>query len=229
MENETKRRDFLKQLAAVTGGVVLAPWAVSACAPAVTYKRADGLGAAGPVKTPMAVPQVKPADWNAIDFNKKRGIAGAVPKSYLADITGPDGEKKHLGKHLPYLPSVDAKLIPAAHLAVMWGDPNKGYTQHPNAPKDDAKQYPGHWYNWVRVRRAVEGPTEEVQSTFVDWPGQGAEAKKFIGFGGADIRADSGKNTVYLVKLPKDAKPGDTLRVWGHCLTHGEFVDFIAI
>jgi len=242
MENDARRREFLKQIAAVTGGIVLAPLVVSCTTTGAQSakkqsskkrppppKRADGIGAGGPLETSVPVPKTKPADWNAVAFNKQRGLAGAIPKSYLGAITGPDGEKKHLGKHLPYVPSVDAKLVPAGHVAIMWGDPSKGYAQHPSAPKDDAKKYPGHWYNWVRLRKAVDGEAEEAESKYADWPGVGAEAKSYIGFGGADIKENKGKNTVYLVKLPKDAKPGDTYRVWAHCLTHGEFVGFISI
>lgn len=237
------RRSFLKQIAAVTGGVALAP-VVIACTggtqghtttgdtmagKAAGTKVADGLGKGGPLETSVPVPQSKPAVWDPIAYNKARGNAGAIPKSYLPSINGPDGDKTHLGKHLPYVPAIDAKLVPAGHIAVMWGDPKKGYAQHPNAPKDAAKNYPGHWYNWVRIRKAIDGAAEEKQSTFADWPGTGEEAKKYVAFSGTDVTAASGKGTVYLLALPADVKKGDTVRIWAHCLTHGEFVDFITI
>ncbi len=245
---QDNRRDFLKKMAAATGGVVLAPMVV-ACAggsqggkaaggttpagqkpkDASKAPRADGLGYTGPVKTSVTVPTERPADWNAVDFNKRRGNAGAIPKSYLGAINGPDGDKKHLGKHLPYIPALEGATVPAGHMAIMWGDPSKGYAQHPNAVKDPSRKYVGHWYNWIRVRKAVAGEAEEAQSTFADWPGTGEEAKKYIAKGGGDIKANSGKSTVYLVALPRDVKKGDTVRVWAHCLTHGEFVDFITI
>ena len=47
--------------------------------------------------------------------------------------------------------------------------------------------------------------------------------------GGGDITAESGKNTVYLCKLPDGLQKGDTVRIWAHCLTHGEYVDFIEV
>jgi hypothetical protein len=235
------RRSFLKQIVAVTGGVALAP-VVVACTGGTqggkttggtlgkkAGKVADGLGKGGPLTTSVPVPKTKPAVWDALAFNKARGNAGAIPKSYLPSINGPDGEKKHLGKHLPYQPTIDAKSVPTGHIAVMWGDPQKGYAPHPNARKDAAKNYPGHWYNWVRIRKAVDGDAQEKESTFADWPGTGEEAKKYVAFSGTDVTAASGKGTVYLVALPADVKKGDTVRVWAHCLTHGEYVDFITI
>jgi hypothetical protein len=246
---QDNRRDFLKKMAAVTGGVVLAPMVVACTGGSQGGKaaggttpakkdikgaagepKADGMGYAGPVKTSVAVPQDKPSDWDAVAFNKKRGNAGAIPKSYLGSINGPDGDKKHLGKHLPFIPTLgEGNAVPAGHVAIMWGDPSKGYAQHPNAEKDISKKYIGHWYNWIRVRKAVAGEAEEAQSTFADWPGTGEEAKKYVAKGGGDIKADKGKSTVYLVALPKDVKKGDTVRIWAHCLTHGEFVDFITV
>lgn len=253
------RRSFLTAIAAVTGGIVLAPVVAACTGPSQGSKtvtpatasagskatggkaapptQADGLGYRGPVHTAVPVPSAKPDTWDPIAFNKKRGNAGAIPKSYLASINGPAGKKKHLGKHLPYVPTLDAALIPEGHIAIMWGDHSKGYAQHPSAKKDPAKHYVGHWYNWVRVRKAIEGEAVEgdakapleLQSSYADWPGSDEEAKKFVAFGGGDITANGGRSTIYLVALPKDVKKGDTVRIWGHCLTHGEFVDFITI
>ena len=131
------------------------------------------------------------------------------------------------GKHLPYVPELDPSLVPEGHVAIMWGDPDEGYTRHPNAPKGDPGYPRGHWYNWVRVRKAVEGDAEEVESTFASWPADPAGG--FVVHGGGDLAADGGKNTVYLVKLPADVGPGDQVRVYGHCLYHGEYVDFLTL
>ena len=51
----------------------------------------------------------------------------------------------------------------------------------------------------------------------------------FVAADGQDITANSGKNTVYLVKLPSDVAPGDEVRVYAHCLYHGEYVDFLGV
>lgn len=45
----------------------------------------------------------------------------------------------------------------------------------------------------------------------------------------ARLMAENGKNTIYLVALPSDVGPGDTVRSWAHCLTHGEYIDFLAV
>lgn len=227
-ESEDTRRVFLTKLATLSGAAVLFPLATRcASAPKGSMGTAPAAGAPG---SSLPLPTVRPADWEPLAFNRKRGNAGAIPKTYLADINGADGDKKHLGKHLPFVPQVDAKLIPAGYIAVMWGDPAKGHARHPNAPKDTSKSYRGHWYNWVKVRKAVEGAAEELQNTYPDWPGTAPDNKtQFAALGGGDIAADGGKNTIYLVKLPPDVKAGDTIRLWGHCLYHGEYVDFLTI
>jgi hypothetical protein len=213
------RRQFLKQLAHVAGGVVLVPYVTSCGGTEET-----------PAGEESAVPVERPDGWDSIAYNRERGNAGAIPESYRADINGPDGVTKHLGKHLPYVPQIDASLVPAGFLALMWGDPDKGYTRHPNAPKNDSNGQQGHWYNWIKLRLATEDEAEEVQSTYTNWPGTNPpDSGAYAVFGGGDVTADSGKNTIYLAALPQGARQGDTLRVWAHCLTHGEYVDFITL
>lgn len=175
------------------------------------------------------VPVTQPDDWDPITFNRVRGNAGAIPQSYLDDINGPDGEQKHLGKHLPFIPVLDPALVPTGYMAIMWGDPEKGYARHPNAPKTEDNP-DGHWYDWIKVRKAVDGKAEELQSVYSDWPGTTeSDNGAYAVFGGGEITAESGKNTVYLCKLPDGLQKGDTVRIWAHCLTHGEYVDFIQV
>lgn len=234
-DKEESRREFLKTLATAAGAVVLMPMVSSCSGP-------EAVAVAGPTEQPTslptqpaapkmaAVPITRPAAWDPIAFNRTRGNAGAIPESYWPSINGPDGKLKHLGKHLPYLPAVDPAMVPAGFIALMWGDPDKGYAKHPNAPKSDAKPH-GHWYNWITVRKAVEGEASEVKSTYPDWPGDKAmlNTSYAVFGGGADLMADGGRNTIYLAALPKDVVKGDLVRVYAHCLTHGEYVDFLTI
>jgi len=222
-----ERREFFKHLAALTGTVVIAPMALG-CASANPKEstvrpiaRVDASGA-------PPIPEVKPDNWDPIVFNRDRGLKGAIPASYYKDINGPDGEKAHLGKHLPYIPPLKATDFPQGYIPIMWGDPAKGYTQHPSAPKF-SEGYPiGHWYNWVRIKGSAAG-SQEVESQFDAWPGAAADrdATVFATFGGGDITANSGKNTIYMLNRPGNINEGDTLRIHGHCLYHGECVDFI--
>ncbi len=231
---ELKRRAFLKQLAAYTGGVVVAPIAVSCgksipSVPTAGSLKADAMAGAEQAVMPE-VPLVRPADWDPIAFNKKRGILGAIPASYHADINGLDGEKKHLGKHLPYVPGVDAALVPEGFVPLMWGDPSLGYAKHPNAPKGDPTYPKGHFYDWIQLRKATAEEAEETDSIFGNWPIPEADDNgQLTVFGDGEITADSGKNTVYLVGKPADVVSGDVVRIHGHCLYHGEYVDFITI
>lgn len=218
------RREFLQTMAAATGAVVLVP-AISSCGSSSATVR-DGLASADP----LAVPMTRPADWDPILYNRVRGNAGAIPDSYLPDINGPDGEAVHLGKHLPYIPEIDTSMVPEGYVAIMWGDPELGYVRHPNAPRNESNNHEGHWYNWIRIRKATIAEAEEMQSTYSDWPGiEPSDNGAYVVFGGGDIEADSGKNTVYLAALPADVRPGDIVRVHAHCLTHGEYVDFIQV
>lgn len=226
------RREFLKQLAIATGGVVVLPLAVSCKGGAGSDKASvtedPGVELVEPVMA--AVPLVLAADWDPVAFNTDRGNAGAIPAEYLPDINGPDGVPKHLGKHLPYVPQVDPALVPEGYLALMWGDPDKGYAMHPQSP-EGSESYPmGHWYNWIRVRKAVEGEAIEAESEFTSWPGPAdGDSGLFVAADGGDPAADGGKNTVYLVRLPDDVVAGDTVRIYAHCLYHGEYVDFLTV
>ena len=216
------RRTFLLQLSRATGAVVLMPL-VSRCGGATAVEAAAA--AAGP-----AIPRSLPAAWDPIAFNRIRGNAGAIPDSYLESINGPDGEAAHLGKHLPYLPEIDAESIPDGFVAIMWGDPEKGHAAHPNSARGEANNFEGHWYNSIKLRKATDDDAEEAESTYVDWPGIGeGSSGAYVVFGGGEITDDSGKQTVYLAALPSDVEPGDTIRIYAHCLTHGEYVDFVQI
>lgn len=226
------RRSLLKHLAVSAGGVVLVP-AISRCGGAsASASGSFSTRSAAKIEstTKLSVPKLRPADWDPIDFNRRRGNQGAIPESYLDDVNGATGAAKHLGKHLPYLPDFPAEQVPAGFVALMWGDPSKGHAAHPNAARSAANNYEGHWYNWIRTRVASEASTEEAESRFSGWPqtepdDQGAYA---VAAGDA-IEADGGRNTVYLVALPSNATPGSTLRIWAHCLTHGEYVDFLTL
>jgi hypothetical protein len=230
MLHESNRRSFLKKLATATGAVALAPIA-SACGsedvqPAPGAETSSGSELTQTVD-PLAVPNAKPDAWDAVAWNRERGNAGAIPDSYLEAINGADGETMHLGKHLPYVPALAAGAVPAGHVAIMWGDPSKGHARHPNAAPGPDNGGEGHWYDWIRVRKATEGEAEERESRFAAWPGTASEG--FVASDGGDVASDSGKNTVYLVALPADVAPGDVVRVYAHCLTHGEYVDFVTL
>ncbi len=132
MNKHFTRRDFFHRVAGATGTLVLAPYLVG-CEPTSTPDRAPTampiLEPVAPTETPAAeppsVPLERPAGWDALAFNKRRGNAGAIPASYLDDINGPDGDARHLGKHLPFLPALDpGVVVPAGMLAIMWGDPS---------------------------------------------------------------------------------------------------------
>lgn len=231
------RREFVKNLALGTGYLVLLP-TVTACTSAnkatkddtePTTQPTDATEDAAPVSS-SEIPMTRPAAWDPVTYNKQRGLNGAIPESYHADITGPVGDTDHLGKHLPFIPAAVAAGVPAGFVPIMWGDPDKGHAPHPNAPPNESNNHEGHWYNWIRVRKAVDGEAEELQSAFKGWP-ELSEASngKYVAADGTDITADNGKNTVYLAALPSDVNPGDTIRIHAHCLTHGEYVDFITV
>lgn len=210
------RRDFLKYAALTTGSFAVLP-GITGC----SSKQSCGL---------YDIPFTRPENWDPIAYNRKRGNRGAIPKSYLPSINGPDGVKKHLGKHLPYIPELDCKTIPKGYLPLMWGDPAKGYTMHPNAPKSEANNFEGHWYSWIRLRKATPWYAETAMTVFSGWPKTCAKDNGIYRvMGNKEITEDGGIYTVYLVKLPGDVKKGDTLRVWAHCLTHGEYIDFIRL
>lgn len=223
-----QRRQFLKNLAALTGTVVLVP-SIKACGGAAAVDSPTSMPSTSMLAPP---PTAKPADWDPIAYNLARGNAGAIPDTYLADVNGPEGENSHLGKHLPYVPAVDAGAVPAGYLAIMWGNPAVGHAQHPNAVRAEANNFEGHWYNWIRIRKATEAEVnaEEVESGYSEWPGTTeSDNGAYAVFGGGDITANAGKDTIYLAALPADVQSGDVVRVWAHCLTHGEYVDYLTV
>lgn len=240
MSDETNRRAFLRDVGLTAGAVALAPSALSACnrqadtetTPDSTEPATDGVEPVAETlqADPLAIPQTRPADWNAITFNQNRGNAGAIPESYHGSINGEEGANGHLGKHLPYLPDMEASAVPDGFIALMWGNPELSHTRHPNATTGTAGYERGHWYDWVKVRKAVEGDAQELETTFTGWPEPGeGQTGQYAVQGGGEITEDSGKNTIYIVQLPPDVAPGDMIRVQGHCLYHGEYVDFLTI
>lgn len=224
---ETSRRDFLQRAAAAAGATILMP-AVSSCG------GRQGRSDDGALPPEARVPTQLSPNWDPIAFNRTRGNAGFIPPGYLPEVNGPSGPKAHLGKHLPYVvaldPAADGATLPDGYVALMWGDPDKGYTPHPNARRARGNGYEGHWYNWIRIRKATDGEAEELQSTYSEWPGisdddNGAYAVR----GGGAIDADAGVHTIYLAALPSGVQSGDIVRVHAHCLTHGEYVDFVRV
>lgn len=210
-----KRRTALKRLSAIA----LAPAVLSACSKAGVQSTASASKAA----TNTALPASRPADWDAVKFNLARGAAGAIPASYMVKIKAADGIAKHLGKHLPYVVKADG--VGAGELGLMWGDASKGYAQHPNAGKSE-KNPTGHWYNWVKVRNSRTGAVMETR--FDNWPKCSAAVNgRLLASQGGDVSANGGRYTIYVTKLPAGTKAGDELRIHAHCLTHGEYVDFV--
>jgi hypothetical protein len=231
------RREFVKKLAATTGTIVALP-AVISCGGATPPgdSTATDLQSDQPVEPEAQagdspnIPLVRPEAWDPIAYNRERGNNGAIPESYLGAINGPDGDQKHLGKHLPYVPQLDAGIVPSGYLPVMWGDPSLSYAQHPNAPKGTEAYPEGHFYDLVKVRKATEDPADEVENSFNNWPAPDeGDTGAFAIFGTGSIEDNSGKDTIYLVKLPENVSPGDLVRVLGHCRYHGEYVDFLQV
>ncbi len=220
-EKNSTRRVFLQQTAAVS--IALPLLGATGCASKTGGGTAPVTGG-----TPAGVPLTRPSDWEVVAFNTARGKAGSIPASYMAKIEAAQGLPKHLGKHLPYLPKVPAGRVADGGLGIMWGDPSLGYTMHPNAGKSETKPL-GHWYNWIRV--SIEGnEASQVETHFDGWPQCTDAVKgKLVGFSDEDPTVNGGKNSVYVAQLPTGAKSGDTLRVWAHCLTHGEYLDFLTL
>jgi hypothetical protein len=221
-----ERRDFIKWIGGGTGLVLISP-IVSACA----SSKGTQSSVVHPERRGMPqIPEVRPLKWDPIAFNRDRGNAGAIPESYRESINGPDGRTKHIGKHLPYLPEVDPALVPSGFVAIMWGDPAKGYTKHPNSSKNEDTGYAGHWYSWIKIRKASGGAAEERETIFDNWPApRGEGSGQFAVWGGGEITDDTGKKTIYLARLPTDVIPGDEIRITGHCINHGEYVDFLTL
>ena len=234
------RREMIQSLASATGALVIAPAMTSAlggCSaepepqPEPQPEPTAGQEEVVAAEAPLEVPRARPEAWDPIAFNRTRGNQGAIPESYLESINGPDGDTAHLGKHLPYVPEVDAALVPEGMLAIMWGDPSKGHAKHPNAPVSEENP-DGHWYDWIRVRAATDDEAPEAESRFTSWPlGDQDDSGQYAVQGEGEITDESGKNTIYLVQLPEGVRPGDgtVLRVYAHCLTHGEYVDFVEV
>lgn len=226
--NKTSRREFVEQIAAASGAMVLVPW-VTSCGSSGSQMDGPQLEGASEFEDMVDPPLAMPADWDPLYFNRNRGNLGAIPESYLRDINSDDGDTQHLGKHLPYVPPQNAP-VPPGYMAVMWGDPSRGNARHPNAPRNESNNFEGHWYNWIRVRKATEDQAEELESNYSDWPGIDEEDRSgYAVFGGGELTGDDGRNTIYLAALPTDVQPGDWIRVWAHCLTHGEYVDFLQV
>ena len=238
-----RRRDFIRTV----GGAGAALWTGSGlvgCGGSAKARKTSDAGAggkasagassAGAAKAPATkagpsafeVPPAKrPDNWDVVDYNVRRGEVGFIPKKYMVDIHNPGGIEGHLGKHLPYVVKPAAARVSDGLLTLGWGDPAKGYAQHPNAPRTDANPE-GHWYNWIRV--SPEGdPRLEVTTTFDDWPK--STTGQLAAMTGDDPADNGGRNSIYLARLPDGLAPGDWVRVWAHCLTHGEYVDFLQI
>lgn len=218
------RRRFIKDMTMLGGAVLLLP-SMTACTDSNdTTKTENGEKAAA--GDPLAIPQSQPADWDAIAFNKERALAGAAPASYHGAISSEDGDTKHVGKHLPYLPGFEA--TPDGYVAVMFGDERKGYPRHPNSEPIPDINDEGHWYDWIRISKA--GSDSEITSTYSSWPETAEDDKgRYAVFSGDDIKAGKGRETVYLAALPDGVKKGDTIRIVGHCNKHGEWVDFFTL
>ena len=230
----TTRRDLLELLAAATGATVLAPLASGCGSSSSASTETSGAGGATTgaepeAADPMAVPYTRPEGWDAIAFNRARGNAGAIPEDYRDEINGPDGELMHLGKHLPYVPTLPSGAVPAGMIALMWGDPSLGRTRHPNAPPSETVPT-GHWYDWIRLRKATDEGAVETTSTYGGWPAVlDTDNGRIVAQEGTDPTTDLGKNTVYLAQLPEGVVSGDLIRVHANCLTHGEYVDFLTV
>lgn len=227
---DTSRRDVLRLLAA-TPFTFLVPSCTEDVAPSESVSTGDEASAMpstlSSARDPLVVPTERPADWDAVAFNTARANAGAAPATYLASINGPDGGTAHVGKHLPFVPAPEGYAVPAGMLPLMWGDPSKGHARHPNAVRSDANQQQGHWYDRIELSLAREGAGHGRLSRYPEWPGELSAG--FAVQGGGAITDEDGKKTVYLAALPEGAGPGDVVRVVAHCLTHGEYVDFVTV
>lgn len=219
-----KRRTFLGNAAAASGLLFVPPSLLAGCGSSSQTVRTDDPVSGGGFDTP---PIQRPGGWDPVKYNLERGDAGFIPASYMAKIKDRGGIVGHLGKHLPYTVPLAAERAAPGHLPVMWGSPEKGYARHPNGRRT-AENPAGHWYDWIRI--APEGDVSaEVTTAFDEWPAPSAGSGRIVGLEGADPAADGGRNSVYLARLPRGTRPGDWVRVWAHCLTHGEYVDFVQV
>lgn len=217
------RRELLTRALVAMGGVVLAP-ALASCG-----KNRASETMLRPWEVNLPLPKTIPAGWDPVTFNRLRGEQGAIPAAYLSDVRAAGGERRFIGMHLPYVVK-PAAGVPEGFLAVMFGDPEKGYAAHPHASHDLEAGEPGHWFQWIRLRKAVALDTDEVQTNFSSWPeAASADSGRFISVDGSDLHASNGERTAYLVRLPQDVKSGDIVRIHAHCRLHGEFVDFLRV
>ncbi|MDW8245178.1 MAG: hypothetical protein RMJ84_01245 [Sandaracinaceae bacterium] len=219
------RREFLEKLALASGLPVVSP-IFSACSSSGSKLPSATSSAGG--EDPLALPLVPPPDWDAVAFNRKRANAGAVPSNYLSSINGPDGDVMHIGKHLPYVPTFSSP-IPEGMIPLMFGDSSKGRPKHGNAAPSE--QMPaGHFYDWIRIRKATSDESPEQVSTYSSWPTTlPQDTGRITAKEGTDPTIDGGKNTVYLALLPPNVRSGDLVRVHAHCNLHGEYVDFLVV
>ena len=176
------------------------------------------------------VPLTRPEGWDPVAFNRVRGNAGAVPESYRDAINAEDADTQALGMHLPYVPVIERGRVPSGFLPLMWGDPAQVHPPHPHARRSPANQNQGEWFDWIRLRKATSNEAQEAESTYSNWPRTGiGDTGDYLALRGQNPAAEEGRNTIYLVALPKDARAGDLLRVWGHCILHGEYVHFLPL
>lgn len=213
--NFDSRRDFLKTISGGVGATLVLPSLVG-CSKVEDATVTNTLGATNLGSTdPLNIPLSRPSNWNPIEFNLKRGMAGAVPESYRASISGADGPLLHIGKHTPFIAPVDKAMLAQGFIALMIGDPARGYARHPSSAT--------HSYDWISITK--NGEATAYRSNYAAWPTD----TNLLVLGGGDITASNGVNTIYLASLPPGTKPGDTIRVVGHCNTHGEYVDFLQL
>lgn len=209
------RRSLLRRLAALGAAPALA----AACGGArpAPIDPAERAAYALPPVTP-------PAGWDPIAYNLARGRVGYIPPDYLAEVKGPGGFAVIVGEHLGYAVQHEAVKLSEGRLALMFGDPRRGHVRHPNSPRTKSDLV-GHWVDWIRVR-AVKGG-EEVETRFDDWPVCSSLVQgRILPRVGNNPADDSGRNSVFVAKLPEGVAVGDQLRIWAHCRSHGEYVDY---
>lgn len=204
------RRQFLNQIAAATGASVLMPALVACGKPIETTITSQNSMASG-----TALPLYRPSSWNPIEFNRQRGLAGAVPTAHQPSLQTATSAVDFIGKHIAYVAPIPKAMVPAGSIALMIGDNFKGYAKHGATA--------AHWYDWISISK--EGSKDSLVSTFASWPTGG----NYMVLGTGTIDANAGLDTIYIAALPADLKAGDTIRVVAHCNLHGEFVDFITL